>query len=218
MHFTHHLSGLDWGSIPDWVSAIATVLALCGAGVTIWFAARAVRISREANNITLAAYQADLTDRRERQARFVYALNEVPQTHHAGEVIQRFPPHLTGAAETGVFVDGSFRSLNGGKTEQTVAADMLSTTVTVHNRSEEIVASWMVSLYDRSTGAPVGGTGVGDQSAAVLPGETRIVHIDVLAHEGYHPHIGPVVDFRDSSGRLWRRRGSEPIELVADSA
>ena len=208
---------LDWGSVAEWVTAVAALLALLGATLSIVFAARAVRTSREANDITLAAYRSDLKERREAQARFVYALNEIPQLHHPGEVMRWSDQIKMTAANGNVFVPGSLRSADGGLTEATVAAEIRSTTVTVHNRSDEIVADWMVSLYDRATGKAVGGVWVGENTLPLLPGESQTVRIDLLFDPSHHPHVGPVVEFRDSSGRLWRRRGSEPIELIQDT-
>lgn len=211
------VTALDLGSWPEWITAVVAFLALIGAALSVYFAHRAVRTSREANNITLAAYQDDVKERREAQARFVYALNEIPQLHHPGEVMQ-WPDTIKMTAANGpVFVPGSLRSIGGGITEATVAAEIRSTTVTVYNRSDEIVAGWMVSLYDRANGQPVGGVGVGENALPLLPGDSQTVRIDLLFDPSHHPHVGPVVEFRDSSGRFWRRRGSEPIELIRDT-
>jgi hypothetical protein len=76
---------LDPGSLAEWVAAVGALLAVAAAAVSLVLSYRAVRLSAQANMITADAYEADVKERREAQARFVYALGNT-RIIHAGQV------------------------------------------------------------------------------------------------------------------------------------
>jgi hypothetical protein len=78
------LAGIDWGSLAEWVAAIAAVIAVIAAARSLYYSRKAVDASNQANKITADAYRADVKARREAQARFVYATTDVPQVRPEG--------------------------------------------------------------------------------------------------------------------------------------
>ena len=61
------IAELDWGSVPESLTAAVALLALVGAGLSVYFAHRAVLASREANKITQDAHLADTSSAERRR-------------------------------------------------------------------------------------------------------------------------------------------------------
>jgi hypothetical protein len=84
--------------------------------------------------------------------------------------------------------------------------------ITVYNRSDELVGPFLLRIYSRRTEELHNTLGMIDQ-VPVLPGGQRTVHFSVR-QPADSAALGPELEFRDSSGRWWRRRASDPIEEI----
>jgi hypothetical protein len=192
----------DWGSVAEWVGAGAALLAVAGAAVSLIFSALAVRASQRANNITLAAYQADVQQRRVAQARFVYSTTVVLGQISPGEPVYTdgdvsFPGDLAQS-------DGRSGWVGGGIG--------LTVKITLHNGSDELIGPFSIGVYDYESGVTAGGNMRVARRDPLLPGETYSTSFGVeTGHARGHLLRGDII-FRDSSGTAWRRRGAEPVE------
>ena len=204
---------IDWGSVPEWVEALATVGAFFAAAIALAFTVRAVRYAAEsnrhsadANAITAAAYEADVRQRREAQARFVYTtirvMNEVRPGIRFGSLANTIiDPEV--AKPTGA---GDWIGLKVG----------LVVEVALHNESDELIAPFAVKLLDTATGDDIRNYTFIVRDP-LLPKDTRLQYFGVVLPLGEGYRLRGDVIFKDSSGTVWRRRGSEPIELYADA-
>jgi hypothetical protein len=68
----------DLGSLAEWSGAVVAVVAVIVGAIALRYNRKAVDASTQANELTAAAYAADVKERREAQARFVYATTAVP--------------------------------------------------------------------------------------------------------------------------------------------
>jgi hypothetical protein len=196
----------DWGSVAEWVAAVAALLAVAGAAVSLIFSALAVRASQRANNITLAAYEADVKQRSEAQARFVYSTTLVLGQIAPGQPVYTdgdvaFPGGLAHADSSGGWIGG---------------AEGLTVKITLHNGSDELIGPFSIGVYDYESGKTAGGNMRMARRDPILPGETYSTSFGVATrHSRGHLLRGDII-FRDSSGTAWRRRGAEPIEEYTD--
>lgn len=203
-----HMAAVGLGTWPEWITAVLALLALIGAALSVYFAHRAVHTSREANNITLAAYQADVRQRREGQARFVYSTTIV-----LGQIAPGQPVYTDGEITFGEGL-AHFDNSGGGWTGD---AEGLAVKITLHNGSDELIGPFSIGVYDYETGVTAGGNMRMARRDPLLPGETYSKSFGVsTGHARGHLLRGDIV-FRDSSGTVWRRRGAEPIEEHADT-
>lgn len=198
----------DWGSVAEWVAAVAALLAVAGAAVSLIFSALAVRASQRANNITLAAYEADVKQRREAQARFVYSTTLV-----LGQIAPGQPVYTDGD----VAFPGGLAHFDLDKPGGWIGeAEGLTVKITLHNGSDELIGPFSLGVYDYESGVTAGGNMRMARRDPLLPGETYSTSFGIATgHARGHLLRGDII-FRDSSGTVWRRRGAEPIEESTD--
>jgi hypothetical protein len=198
---------IDWGSVADWVTGVAAILALIGAAFTVYFAAGALRTSQDANKITLAAYERDVEVRREAQARFVYSTTEV---------LAEVRPSAAFAVSGEVAIPGGLAH-SDGRSGWIGDADGLIVRVTIHNGSDELIGPYSIGIYDYQTGASPEGDIRSGRRDPILPSGSESTALGApTAHGRGHLLRGDII-FRDSSGTVWRRRGAEPIEEYIDT-
>lgn len=197
----------DWGSVAEWVAAVAALLAVVGAAISLIFSALAVRASRKANNITLAAYEADVKQRREAQARFVYSTTLV-----LGQIAPGQPVYTDGD----VAFPGGLAHFDMTGKGWIGDAEGLTVKITLHNASDELIGPFSIGVYDHEAGVTAGGDMRMARRDPLLPGETYSTLFGIATgHARGHLLRGDII-FRDSSGTVWRRRGAEPIEEYTD--
>lgn len=196
------VAALDLGSWPEWIAAVAALLALAGAALSVYFAYRAVVASREANKLTRDAFAADVQVRREAQARFVYSTTLV-----LGQITPGEPVYTDGDVS---FPGGLARS--DGRTGWVGEGTGLTVKITLHNGSAELIGPFSIGVYDYESGETANGNMRMSRRDPLLPGETYSTSFGVpTGHARGHLLRGDII-FRDSSGTIWRRRGAEPIE------
>ncbi|MDN4476617.1 hypothetical protein QQX09_12190 [Demequina sp. SYSU T00192] len=177
----------DFGDLPGWVAAVLTGLALV---------------------IAAQSYARDVKRRREAQARLVYATETFNARHEPGPV-RVVPPggRVRGNADYSVDKGAA------GRENLRVRETVLRVDIEIHNRSDELIGP---VLFQGPTVAmpPVGWAIV---SQVIEPGESVTL---VFLRRPFNPAEMPPVDvtiaYRDSSGRWWRRVGTEPIEMIRD--
>jgi hypothetical protein len=196
--FPVDIVSFDWGSVAEWVTALAAVLALIGAIVS-------VALSAQANKITATAYKTDVLEREQAQARFVYALTDEVQLFSPGDTFNVGDGVLAGTVngDAAVMVSPGLWQAN----RTTIAAK-----VTVYNRSQEMIGPLKVSLYEKKTGEPIGSMSMGASDAAppLQPGGSVSYRLAMDCPNFVEARAD--LHFRDSSGRWWRRRDYDPIE------
>lgn len=210
---THYAHGVpDWGSVAEWVAALAAILAFVAAVIAIFYSAKAARLSTDANRITAAAYDHDVKERNEAQARFVYALTDPIRTLEVGENILYGESQRLAYAEPGAM--DTIRETAHGVTRMSAIARVHFANVNVHNRSAEIVGPISLRLYDLATGLLYADAEFWSD-APILPEQREDFAIAVQARTDEPPQLRTQLVFRDSSGRWWQRRDYEPIESLA---
>ena len=195
------------GNLAEWVAASAAVLAVVAAAASAFLSARAVTLSRGLYKATAAAYQADLIEREQAQARFVYSITSDVRWIEAGRIMRGREP--LGRSE---HFQGKFKEpLNSG--ERVLHESSVLATITVYNRSAEVMGPFHLTLYDKH-GGEILGHPIFDMVDGPLipPGESRRYEIEAPDSGGGAPRAD--LRFCDSSGRWWRRRENHPIERV----
>lgn len=205
---------VEWGSVAEWATVVVAVAA---AGAAFW----ALRYNRAANahardaadaaaasnTLTAQAYRDDVRVRDEAQARLVYAtLTDGHAVTLEGGDVPR--PYVSSTPI--LAIDGMVSDQPGAHSRDIVTKHAQIVRVTVHNRSNEIISSIRISLFDRREGV--------EQSPAhgrvvLLPEESQ--DVEFIAPYGdalYEPDI----IFRDATGKYWSRRGADPIAPVPD--
>lgn len=184
--------GITLGSWPDWLAAIATGLAFLIAAIS---------------------YARSTRDHRQSQSRLVYATFKSIASHPAGMVIPILPEGVeTGYGEgtvvaPGLGADGGFGMIT--------TAPIMRATDAIHNGSDELIHP--VKLQLRDTGLDRILDRISLRTGPVEPHTEHLVDISVInEHFPGEPGISPVIIFRDSSGRWWKRHEYEPIERIHD--
>jgi hypothetical protein len=196
--FPVDIVSFEWGSVAEWVTALAAVLALAGA---VW----SVVLSAQANKITAVAYKTDVLEREQAQARFVYALTDEVKLHQPGDTFRVGDDVLAGTVngDAAVMTSPGVWTAN----RPTIAAK-----VTVYNRSEEMIGPIRISLYNKTTGEPIGAMSMGASATSppLQPGGTISYRLAMDSPTFVEARAD--LRFRDSSGRWWHRRDYDPIE------
>ncbi|GAA1767966.1 hypothetical protein [Agromyces humatus] len=185
--------GITFGSWPDWIAAIATGLAFLIAAIT---------------------YARSTRDHREGQARLVYATFKDVKSYPPGEVIPISTDGVDiGYGEGTAIVPGIG---DDGKHGMVTTAGIMRTTVAIHNGSKELIGPLKLQLWD--PGAKKLFDRVALTIGPIEPETDKLVDFSVInAHfPGGEPSLSPVIIFRDSSGRWWKRHQYEPIERIHD--
>lgn len=206
MVLTHPIAGPDWGSIPEWVAAAVALAALFGAFWSLRYTAKSARTSAEANKITAAAYERDVQDRDEAQARLVHTTMPVPLFLGQGSIYEAPPGVAAASHDTPVELQSD--------SQVRVLVDSIALQATVHNRSAEIIGPIALSAISIETGEALTGRSIGTDDP-ILPGDSMTFEILVPHHDGYLRR-GVRLEYRDSGGRWWARNGYEPIERIPD--
>lgn len=198
------------GSLPEWVAAGIALFALIGAAVSLYFSARAARLSAEANKLTAAAYRDDVKVRSEAQARRIWStLDGVFFASHGDGVHSPDGFRVVGG-EVGIEEEIVEGTTMGWK----ASADQTQVHLTVHNRSDEVVGPVRAYTCDRRTLALIERTVI-ESDDPLLPGETA--RFCVVYRREEPRAFWPVIEFRDAAGVWWRRRHYEPIEQLGTS-
>lgn len=200
------MTSLDWGSVPEWVAAVAAVLAVVFAAISVFLTTRAVRSSREANQVALAAYKADMKQRREAQARFVSSTAVI-----LGQITPGQPVYTDGDV---VFPGGIAEHDHNGN--WIGRANGLVVKITLHNGSDELIGPFSIGVYDYELDETTANSTRVSSRDPLLPGESYSTSIGVATEHGRGHLLRGDIVFRDSSGEVWRRRGAEPIEELED--
>lgn len=198
---------VEWGSVAEWATVVVAIAAAAAAFWALRYNKAAASHARDAaeaaaasNELTAQAYRDDVRVRDEAQARLVYA------TLSAGH-----PVILGGTEVPKPWTHGAaFVPLQGMVCEHEsgvpyVGEDARTVVVCVQNRSDEIISSIRVTLFDDSEKIEL--------SAApgwivLLPDES--VTFEFLVPFGDTRYL-PDIAFRDSTGKYWFRRGYDPI-------
>ncbi|MFS0794581.1 hypothetical protein [Microbacterium sp. 1P10AE] len=183
------------------------MLALIGAAVSLYFSARAARLSAEANNLTASAYRDDVKVRTEAQARRVWSTLDGVYTITKG--LDVYPPDNFRAFGGEVGIEPNV--MEGVNWGWKATADQTQIQLTVHNQSDEVVGPIRAYVCDRQTLTLIDRTVIGFDEP-LLPGQTAkmcVVH-RLEEHRGFWP----VIEYRDAAGVWWRRRHYEPIEQL----
>lgn len=186
---------VDWGSAPDWVAAIAALIAAVLTGIALIVAAR--------------SYRDSTRDAHEAQARLVYSTVDAVTTYQTGELID--------GGERTVLVDFVASSdTTTGSAVVTALMPAISITVSVKNNSSEVIAHATIRLISRVLDDE---NDLGCSFAAITPGTEEITTL-ILENHWYPglPTVGSEILFRDSGGSWWTRQGADPvIELKGHS-
>jgi len=184
-------TGVTLGSWPDWIAAIGTTLAFLIAAVTYF------RSSRSAI---------------EAQARLVYATLDTVDFLAAGETFSM----LDGGATMGFGEGFAMQPSARGVMPRTVALEpVMRVSVRLRNGSAEVIGPAKVQLWN------IGRKFLLDRVAAntgpIEPHSDLVISI-VVANPDHPamPSVRPVLIYRDSSARWWKRDGFEPIERIHD--
>lgn len=185
-------TGVTLGSWPDWIAAIATGAAFLIAAIT---------------------YARSTRDHTEAQARLVYAsFSHI--THHApGEQLEMLPNGARmGYGEGTVIVPGAGPA---GKAAIFSAAPIIRCSVVIHNRSTELIGPGKLQLRNSGTGKIF--DSVAFNFGVVEPTTDDVLDFTIINEvPPAQPSVSPVIIFRDSSGRWWKRDQYEPIERIHD--
>ena len=178
---------LNWGTVPDWVAGLGTVLTLLF-GVLV--------------------YQRDAENRRRAQPRLVYAV--------AGNGHQIGPDRL-GPTHTFQITDGYRMALvNPGIAERLprnfASANQVCNFVPVRvaNNSEEVVIDVRLRLLDFR------GDQVGNEIVAedyIQPTAEVLLQIGYVDDRGPNG-VTPQIDFTDAVGQRWRAHIGEPLKPI----
>lgn len=179
--------GIDWGSAPEWVMAVVTLVAAI---------------------VALMTYRRSVQVRREAQPRLVYSKVLETKHHGTGAVFDRLPEGATRRTVAPNCADLQRRS---GHLVHVAVVPVTAVTVAVHNGSDELIGPARVQTVHTETEEPV--TDVTMGTSRVEPGADWVAQV-VFPNEVHpaQPPIGTSVVFRDATGQWWRRRQSHPIE------
>lgn len=185
------LGNVTAGSWPDWVAAICTSLAFI---------------------IAARSYARDVRNRRESQARLVYAKIIHVEFLDGGTEFEMLPHGAKIGASGGGAAILPPKS-PGEHSRQLAILPLIHATAAVYNRSNELIGPLKVQVVNvgraltyEDFAVPIG---------TMEPASEYVVDFTMPNHDHPNqPSIGTTVIFRDASGRWWRRHLAEPIELV----
>jgi hypothetical protein len=198
---------IDWGDVPTWVGAVATVLALVAAAIAAVFAGRAYGIESRRDAVAAADRKAAVDEQLRSQAsRVVIWLkdNVAPPSGPFGVMyantsglpvfdvnIRLRAPNLDGG------VISRMLPPTDGPVELTAASERLN----VHVKSDDQILrntmmSWTAGAYE----GPI-------KEAVVEQPGFKIV--------GQLSYVGADLTFTDANERRWRRSGRGPLESVS---
>lgn len=195
----HLCRDVDWGSAPQWVSAVAALLAVALSGIGVFVATR--------------TFKRSVRDAHVAQARRIHTVHS-EQRVNAGQIVDA----KEGYAEQGVLSDRVDRT-NRDLGFNTVAHAQV-VKVTVHNNSDEIISNVAVQVRTKTVDWYPPNAGYVIQ--AVVPGTTYVVDF-VTLDQSTDGFIGQVLTFQvditftDSVGNHWRRTDAQPVEEIADN-
>ncbi|MGG5258636.1 hypothetical protein [Phycicoccus avicenniae] len=189
--------GVALGSWPDWLAAVFTSFAFSIAALTYLRSAR---------------------ERRQAQARLVYAKITAYRTFEPGQMVP-----LPEGLGTGVPQPGAVHNLvspagGGGVALTWVAATrVVRVVVELHNASDELVLRWLPRLYDYGlrleydiTSTPLGVVEPHSHSSVILVANNP--------HAQGEPGLNVNLTIEDSSGQTWERLQSRPIRRITRRA
>lgn len=185
------LDAITPGTWPDWVGALGTSAAFL---------------------VAAFAYAGDVRRRRWAQARLVYVRLEYLTSHETSATV---PILDRGVRPRGTDVEGVELPTRGGRGKLIVDA-AAAVTAAIHNGSDELIGPAIV----RAVGRTLPGVPWDFEVSAGSVDPHSEVLADLLCSNPHHPGAPPnlelEVTFRDSAGRWWRRRGTEPVERARD--
>ncbi|MDN3494331.1 hypothetical protein QL996_00130 [Planococcus sp. APC 4015] len=187
--------GIGLGTWPDWVAAAFTSLAFLVAAVS---------------------YAHSVHSRRQAQARLVYAKLAHVSYHQPGEIIPSDSAAIVVNGEGYEFVKFEIWNVGEPPTGLRVLQPLVRTVIVVHNGSDELIGPVKIQLLDPATRKLFERVSL-PLNAPIEPRSDLVVELLVVndLHPGA-PSVAPVIWFRDSSSRWWRRDGLEPIEAIHD--
>lgn len=228
--------GLSMGSIAEWFTLVVALGALVAAVVAGTYAKRAADSAHTQARVAATALKIDARAREETQARLVYSRVKNYLHYPTGKTLVQGDGHED---RTAWDPDGVTRWLNGKDPAGRPSRGRLTTretvlvTVEVQNRSAEIITDVYIYLVnphldglgDREAKsvevlafAALFQTSAAEYSLSIpLPEGTVVDPRDPRPQELGSGWI-PVVEFRDSSGVWWARRGPARIRKVVRSA
>lgn len=175
------LNGLTMGSIPDWIVAFFTSIALIVATFT---------------------YRRDSRHRRLEQARKVYCSFVSLEAHDRGARV----PILAHGAISGVG-GGKYSEIGyypGGGDYDEFKIPVMQAYIEIHNQSSELITEVDVRLFDRYQG--ISSSEFVVSAGPIGPNKSAVVG-SLLANPNYPDQPGCMVEMRytDSEGRRWAR-------------
>jgi hypothetical protein len=177
---------VDWGSVPDWIGGVGTAAAFLLAAI---------------------GYIASLGTRKAEQARLVYAKLESGSGSAAG-----------GEVGSGTYVTTLLNEQPGlieldEKTASYVATrDFTTATVTVVNRSDEMLASLdRVAVVGWDEGKPWSAE---NALRPLEPGDRREIKLFSYGLHRTSQTSAALIEFTDASGVRWSRRGGQPVRQL----
>lgn len=190
---------VDWGTAPQWVTAVIALAALCVSTVGIVTATR--------------SYKRSVKDTHEAQARRVHTVHREESVTSGQVALVR-----EGFAEPGVIshrVDSSDKAFGFN----TVAhAEIVH--VTVHNNSDEIISN--VAVRVRTDSVDWYPANAGYVIQALVPGAEYAISFVTLdrGNNGLSRQVlrfDIAITFTDSVGNHWTRTNAQPVEEVTEN-
>ncbi len=204
---------IDYGSLPQWLALLVGAVV---AGFTIF----GILTAR-------SAYVDDVRVREYAQARLVYAevmaRKNFKKEEASGGMMRGFNadagPTVIHFADEKLGRVLEVSPSNRGKDSLYVDANGKSSAQIIHvriwNNSEELVSRVVVGL---KVTTEQGETGFGTETHdSKILAPCGVLDIAFVVHEAVYGVDSVTVQFRDSSGIFWKRRGSEPVQQTGDS-
>lgn len=180
------VGGISAGSLPDWLGAGGTTLALVVAALS---------------------YRRSVQIRHEAQARLVYSY----VTDHIDALPGDKVPIKSGVISEGV---GAIVSEGpAGDSFLQVQVPLLVQTVVVHNGSQELIGPVKVQLMDTGRNAVFEDCAYIVDSIKPNAEACWTFYVQNQSYPG-SPSTASTIVFRDASGSWWRRNRSEPVHHV----
>lgn len=200
---------LTMGSLPEWLMWLVTTLALAAASYAAFQAKRSSDSAKQQTEVALTAFYEDARSRAEATATKVYALLSESGMFRAGTPVLVFPRDKHWVAHDPGLINP----------DETFAVDVLRVCFDVQNDSDEVILleSFQLAYQDDSRSAQR------VHSHPIRPGKRLALEVDIewpgdmsFDSEVAVALLGivPFIEFRDSAGRLWSRRGFEPIKRL----
>lgn len=228
--------GLSMGSLAEWLTFFVTLGALVAAVFAGRYAKRAADSASVQAEAATTALKIDVRTREEAQARLVYSLVKRYLHYPVGKVIVQGDGHEN---RTAWDHEGLTPWLNGQdlagqpKLGRRTTRETVLVTIEVQNRSAEIVTDvfiYMVNSHLQQSAGLEAKSVAGLAFPVLFPYTSEDYTITIPLPEGSivdpkDPRPEdlasgwiPVIEFRDSSGIWWARRGSARIRKVIRAA